>query len=123
MPPPLLALAAAMALAGCAPRAPAPLAPTDRISAECALLAEAARLHPPLHAGALEDCPGIAARDIRPLAEQMASLRAATAAALPAGVRAGSRGETVFRRLITRGVPPGVAAELTTRPDFARAAG
>lgn len=117
-------LALLLTLSACAP-APAPTVavPAEgRLPAECALLAEAARRMPSPHAGLSEGCPGIAARDARHLREQMASLRAATSAPLPPGVAPSSRGETVFRRLITRGVPPEIAAPLTTTDDFRRAA-
>lgn len=109
-------------LAACAPVARPP-APVDRIAAECALLAQAAALMTAPHPGLREGCPGMEARDTRPLPAQMASLREANAAALPAGIAPGSRAETVFRRLITRGVPAGIAAGLTARPEFAQASG
>ncbi len=120
---PLLLLAL---LAGCAapvpPRAPAP---QDRIAAECALLGVAAQAMTasgtPAHDGLAEGCPGVTARDTRPLPRQMESLRAATAAGLPAGIAPGSRAEAVFRRLLTRGVPPELAVRLTADPAFAAA--
>lgn len=117
---PLLALPV---LVACTLSAPGPVpGPEARLEAECALIAEARRRAPALHAGVAEGCPGIGARDTRPLAEQTASLRAAHAAALPAGVVPGSRGEAVFRRLITRGVSPAQAAGLSADPLFAAAA-
>lgn len=116
-------------LAACAPgldpaavpaaRAPAARTSADRIAAECALLAEAARQMTAPHPGLREGCPGTQARDTRPLPDQMASLRAANAAALPPGLAPASRAETVFRRLITRGVPPAIAAQLAGTPEFA----
>lgn len=116
-------LALLLTLTACAPALPvAASRAVDRIAAECALLAQAARQMPAPHAGLSEGCPGTEARDTRPLPEQMASLRAATAAALPPGLAPASRAETVFRRLITRGVPPSIAAPLTSTPDFRRAA-
>ena len=96
--------------------------PAQRITAECALLAEARRREPTLHPGVAEGCPGVSARDMRPLAEQTASLRAANAAALPEGVAVGSRGEAVFRRMITRGVPAPLARTLSLDANFAEAA-
>ena len=116
------ALSLVLLLAACAPAAQVP-APVDRIAAECALLAEAAALMTAPHPGLREGCPGVAARDTRPLPAQMASLREANAAPLPGGVVPGTRAETVFRRLITRGVPAGIAAGLTARPEFAQASG
>ena len=96
--------------------------PAERVAAECRVLSEAgaqmtAQGAPP-HAGLREGCTGVAAVDARPLPAQTATLRAAMAAELPAGVRPGSRAETVYRRLITRGVPVDVAAALTGTPDF-----
>lgn len=76
----------------------------------------------PAHDGLLEGCPGSTARDTRPLARQTASLRDGGQAALPPGVIQGSRGEAVFRRMITRGVPVSLASQLTADPLFAEAA-
>jgi len=113
-------------LAACAPLAPRPAALPDRLGAECRLLAAAAvdmaRAGTPAHAGLTEGCPGASARDERPLAEQMASLREATAAPLPPGVAARTTADTVFRRMITRGVPAPLAARLTATADFRLAA-
>ena len=110
--------------AACAMHAPQP-APADRIAAECALLAAAAArmatTGTPAHTGLSEGCPGITARDTRPLAQQTASLRTANAAALPPRVAPGGRAEDVFRRMITRGVPASIAADLATSDAFARA--
>ncbi len=114
------ALSLVLLLAACAPAARTP-APVDRIAAECALLAQAAAQMAAPHPGLREGCPGVEARDSRPLPAQMASLREATAAPLPPGITPGTRAETVFRRLITRGVPAGIAAGLTARPEFAAA--
>ncbi|MCL4674582.1 MAG: hypothetical protein KJZ59_00765 [Pararhodobacter sp.] len=95
--------------------------PADRLAAECRLLeAAAARMEAP-HAGLREGCPGETARDTRPLPAQTASLRAANAAPLPPGIDAGTRAETVFRRMITRGVPVALAATLVQSDDFAAA--
>ena len=120
---------AALILAACVavPRADGPVGtsapdPAARLAAECALLAEARLRDASLHPGVTEGCPGSTARDTRPLPEQMTSLRAAQGAALPAGVAPGTRGDTVFRRMITRGVAPPLAAALTGDPRFAIAA-
>ncbi|WP_127105487.1 hypothetical protein [Pararhodobacter zhoushanensis] len=123
-----------LALAACtaSPRAvpdggpdPAP-APQDRIAAECALLDRAVTMlaanGTPAHDGLTEGCPGVAARDTRPLPEQLASLRAANAAALPPAMQAGTRAEAVYRRMITRGVPVSLALHLTSDPLFSAAA-
>lgn len=115
-------------LAACAPRPPAPppAPPVDLLAAECRLLVEAAARMAaggnPAHDGLTEGCPGSDARDTRPLAAQMDSLRAATAAPLPHSLEAGTRAETVFRRMITRGVPPTLATVLTETVDFRLAA-
>lgn len=117
---------APLLLAACVTAAPrsAP-APSERVAAECALLARAgaamAAVGTSAHAGLREGCPGETAVDSRPLARQTASLRAAGAAALPPGVPAGGRAEAVFRRMITRGVPVPVAVRLTADPLFAAA--
>ncbi|PWE28134.1 hypothetical protein C4N9_12335 [Pararhodobacter marinus] len=113
-------------LAACAAPAPAPEpAPdaVDRIAAECALLERAETMigaaGQTAPSGLREGCPGVSARDTRALDEQMASLRAATGAPLPPGVQPGSRAETVYRRMITRGVPVSLARQLTGDPLFA----
>ncbi|MCB1388726.1 MAG: hypothetical protein H6898_17230 [Rhodobacter sp.] len=97
----------------------------DRIAAECALLARAAEdmaaTGAPADPGLREGCPGETARDARPLSRQTASLRAATGAALPPSVAAGTRAEAVFRRMLTRGVPVSVALRLVDDPAFAAA--
>lgn len=125
--PPLCLLS--LTLAACSAGAPAPrAAPTGaaRIAAECALLTQAGTMMAaagnPAHDGLLEGCPGSTARDTRPLARQTASLRDGGQAALPPGVTQGSRGEAVFRRMITRGVPVSLASQLTADPLFAEAA-
>ncbi|WP_417587710.1 hypothetical protein [Pararhodobacter oceanensis] len=122
----ILHLPLLMLLAACATGQPlrAP-APQDRIAAECALLAQAAAqmeaAGQPAHDGLTEGCPGTTATDSRPLSQQSAATRAAVAAALPAGVEAGSRAELLFRRMITRGVPLSVASALTSSEAFAAA--
>ena len=122
---PLFAVTAGLFLGACAfsPRAPSA---EDRIAAECRLLASAATRMATqgltVQEGLREGCPGVTAVDTRPLPAQTASLRAATAAGLPAGVQAGSRAEVVFRRMITRGVPPAISASLTNASDFLIAA-
>lgn len=125
--PPLCLLS--LTLAACSAGAPAPrAAPTGaaRIAAECALLTQAGTMMAaagnPAHDGLLEGCPGSTARDTRPLARQTASLRDGGQATLPPGVTQGSRGEAVFRRMITRGVPVSLATQLTADPLFAEAA-
>lgn len=125
--PPLCLLS--LTLAACSAGAPAPrAAPTGaaRIAAECALLTQAGTMMAaagnPAHDGLLEGCPGSTARDTRPLARQTASLRDGGQAVLPPGVTQGSRGEAVFRRMITRGVPVSLATQLTADPLFAEAA-
>ena len=121
---PLIAVTAGLFLGACALALPPLRAPTteDRIAAECRLLASAATRMATqglnVHEGLREGCSGVTAVDTRPLPAQTASLRAATAAGLPAGVQAGSRAEVVFRRMITRGVPPAISASLTNEPDF-----
>jgi len=126
--PLLVPVLALCVLAACAPRAPTQPAapPVDRLAAECRLLVEAAARMvaggSAAHDGLTEGCPGSDARDTRPLAVQMDSLRAATAAPLPHGMQAGTRAETVFRRMITRGVPPTLATVLTETVDFRLAA-
>ena len=121
----LLPLALAACTAAAPPATPVP-SPQDRVAAECALIDRAmimlAANGTPAHAGMDEGCPGVTARDTRALPEQMDSLRAANEAALPAAMRAGSRAETVYRRLITRGVPVSLALHLTSDPLFAAAA-
>ena len=103
------------------PRSAAAPDPAARLAAECALLAEALHLAPDLHPGVTDGCPGTTARDIRPLPAQLASLRAAQAAALPPGIAPRTRADTVFRRMITRGVPVDIATALSGNPAFATA--
>lgn len=93
------------------------ITPGDRIAAECRLLARAETQFA-AHDGLREGCPGVTVRDARPLAQQVASLREATAAELPARVVAGSHGEDAFRRMITRGVPVPVAVALVMDTEF-----
>jgi len=120
-----------LALAACTATAPAPApvpppTPEARLEAECALLAHAAGMMSaagmPPHDGLREGCPGETALDTRPLPRQTAALREANSTPLPAGLIPGSRGEEVFRRMITRGVPVSLAAHLITEPVFAAAA-
>ena len=118
-----------LALAACvstAPQTPREASPDARIAAECALLDHAAGMmsaagQPP-HAGLSEGCPGVAETDARPIEAQMASLRLANSARLPAGILPDTRGEEVFRRMLTRGVPISLAEHLITSPQFATAA-
>lgn len=117
-------LALVLLLSACAALPPGAETPAaDRRTAECALLSRAsARMGGQAPPGLTEGCPGTTARDTRPLAQQTASVRAANAAALPPGLVAGTRAEAVFRRMITHGVPPELAAALTADPAFAQAA-
>ncbi len=119
----LFRLAPFALLAACAmPLTPRETAPVDRMGAECRLLAVAATRMAaqgiPAHDGLREGCPGVTARDTRPLRQQTASLRAATAASPPVIIPADTRADTVFRRMITRGVPPAIAAALVSHPEF-----
>ncbi|MCB1395700.1 MAG: hypothetical protein KDJ98_06915 [Rhodobacteraceae bacterium] len=103
---------------------PPPPEPTEqeRIVAECQLLdlaAERMTAHEiAVQEGLHEGCPGVTARDTRPLADQTAALRIASGAGLPPGVPAGGRAEVVFRRMITRGVPVEIAYSLAQTPVF-----
>lgn len=119
----VLRLAPMILLAACAlPTMQSETPPVDRIAAECALLSRAtAAMGAAAHDGLLEGCPGVAARDTRPLSQQTASLRAANAAPLPASITPGTRADTVFRRMITRGVPPALATTLATSEEFTAA--
>lgn len=131
----LIALApalASLALAACVSNTPAsaPVPPEpsveQRIAAECVLLGRAATMmasagQPP-HVGLNEGCPGVTDVDARPIEDQMASLRLANSARLPVGLVAGTRGEEVYRRMLTRGVPISLAEHLITSPQFAEAA-
>ena len=122
--PALLSLALAACVSNTPPEAPEPTA-EDRIVAECALLDRAAAMmaaagQPP-HAGLSEGCPGIAETDARPVEAQMESLRLANSARLPVGLVPGTRGEEVYRRMLTRGVPISLAEHLITSPQFAAA--
>lgn len=119
-----------LALGACVSSAPPQTAepavsPESRLVAECALLARAAEMMAaagtPAQGALTEGCPGDTSRDTRPLARQTASLREAGAAPLPPGVIAGTRAEAVFRRMITRGVPPSLALHLTSDPLYAEA--
>ena len=118
-----------LALSACvstATQTPREASPDERIAAECALLSHAAGMmaaagQPP-HAGLTEGCPGVAETDARPIEAQMASLRLANSARLPVGLVAGTRGEEVHRRMLTRGVPISLAEHLITGPQFAAAA-
>jgi hypothetical protein len=122
----ILRLAPLVLVTACTLSVPRPdAAPVDRLQAECTLLQSAAAMMaeqgstPP--DGLLQGCPGVTATDTRPLAQQTASLRAANAAPLPETLPAGSRAETVFRRMITRGVPPALATSLVTSAEFTAA--
>lgn len=127
-----LSLLSGLILSACAAAAPIPApppAPTlpDRIATECRLL-EAAQAETRARGLAawpdvLAGCPAHPeARAAMTLPQMSAATRAANAAALPAAARAlGPRADPVFRRMITRGVPPAVAEAMTARPEFAAA--
>ena len=112
-------------LAACVASSPGPApepSPAERLVAECALLTRAvdmmAAAGTPAAPGLREGCPDERRIDSRPLAQQTASLREANAVALPPGLIPGTRAETVFRRMITRGVPVSLAIHLTSDPIF-----
>ena len=115
-----------LGLAGCATALPmpepAPQGRAARIAAECRLLesAHAATMARGLSAPSdiLVGCPGHeAARDTMPLAAQTAALRAANAAVLPSQVAAlGPQAARIYRRMISRGVPESVAADVAQGP-------
>ena len=130
-------LAFVLALGACgAPAALPPAAPSAvravpdlaaRIAAECALL-EAAQAATAVTGrtpwpDVLAGCPGHARlRPVMTLPQMSAATRAANAAALPDSARGlGPRADLVFRRMITRGVPPDVARALVSHPAFAAA--
>jgi hypothetical protein len=119
-----------LTLAACAQAAPPPAAAPalpDRIAAECRLLVaaqvETAARGLTAWPDVLAGCPGHPeARAAMTLPQMSAATRAASAAALPPAARAlGPRADLVFRRMITRGVPPAVAEAMTARPEFAAA--
>ncbi len=122
-------LLAPLFLAACVASTPQPApepSPAERLVAECALLTRAvdmmAAAGTPAAPGLREGCPDERGIDSRPLIRQTASLREAQSAALPPGLQPGTRAETVFRRMITRGVPVSLAIHLTSDPIFAEAA-
>ncbi|KPQ04721.1 MAG: hypothetical protein HLUCCA12_16350 [Rhodobacteraceae bacterium HLUCCA12] len=98
-----------------------------RIARECRLLERAHEAIAAQGAEAADDillgCPGH--EDLissMSLSDMSAATRRANAAVLPDGLRdRGARAETVFRRMITRGVPVAVAEALVTTPEFAAA--
>jgi hypothetical protein len=120
------ALALALLLAACGAGPSAPPAPVDRIATECRLL-EAAQIE--TRARGLTDwpdvlagCPGHPATSAMTLRQMSEATRAANAATLPAAARPlGARADLIFRRMITRGVPPEVALAMTATPAFAAA--
>ena len=119
---PLILVAALAACSAPLPgTGPAPVA-GGRLAAECRLL-EAAhdRLQAtgrPAPPDILVGCPGHEGlRDAMPLAAQSAALRRANAATLPAAVAAAAPlGPRVYRRMISRGVPESLAADLARGP-------
>ncbi len=120
----LAACAAPMAVPVAAPQP----SPAERIAAECRLLERAQQATAARGLRAWPDvlvgCPGHAeAENAMTLAQASEATRRANAAQLPEAVRAqGARAETVYRRMITRGVPVAVAESLAATPEFAEAA-
>lgn len=123
-----LSLVMALTLMACAaPPAMTPIAgdAAGRLAAECRLLE---RAQAETRARGLRAWPDVlvgclgheALRDAMSLPQMSAATRAANAAPLPAGVARG-RGEMVYRRMITRGVPEPVARDLVTSAEFAAA--
>ena len=106
----------------------APPSATERMAAECRLLERAQEATAARGLRAWPDvligCPGHAeAENAMTLAQASEATRRANAAQLPEAVRAqGARAETVYRRMITRGVPVAVAESLAATPEFAEAA-
>ncbi len=123
------ALAIPLLLAACATAAPAPPPGPGplaaRIAAECRLLeaAQAETTARGLRAwpDVLTGCPGHAgAAPAMTMAQASDATRRANRATLPPAVAAaGARAETVYRRMITRGVPVEVAEAMTSSPEFA----
>ncbi|WP_323042399.1 hypothetical protein [Gemmobacter sp.] len=120
-----------LGLAGCAAAVPAPQVAVQgragRIAAECRLL-EAAHAATRARMGTappdiLVGCPGHEAlRDAMALTAQSAALRVANAAVLPPEVAAaGPQGARLYRRMISRGVPEPVAADVARGPLLAAA--
>ena len=125
------ALICAALLSACAVPGEVPVAPAearqDRIARECRVLemahgVMAARGESPAP-DILVGCPGHEAlRDAMSMAQMSAATRRANAAVPPARVRAmGGRADMVYRRMITRGVSPDVAARMAETPEFAAA--
>jgi hypothetical protein len=106
---------------------PAAPAPADRIAAECRLLerAQAETTARGLRAwpDVLVGCPehdGLG--NAMTLAQASEATRRANAARPPEAVQArGARADMVYRRMITRGVPVGVAEAMAATPEFAAA--
>ena len=126
------ALALPLLLAACATAAPAPQPPApaplaERIAAECRLLeaAQADTIARGLQAWpvVLTGCPGHeGAAPAMTMAQASDATRRANSATLPPAVAtAGPRAETVYRRMITRGVPVEVAEAMALTPGFAAA--
>jgi hypothetical protein len=124
----LAACATPQAMPGPAPIAIPAAATADRVAAECRLLeraqaeteARGLRAWPDVLVG----CPGHEGLgNAMTLSQASGATRAANAARPPAAVRAmGARAETLFRRMITRGVPVAVAEAVAGTPEFAAAA-
>ncbi|RRH73478.1 hypothetical protein [Falsigemmobacter faecalis] len=111
---------------GAAP--PGAVSRVQAVAAECRLLEEAQRRMVAASGRApgdiLTGCPGHeSARDEMPLKAQTAALRRANAAQVPAVVRGlGLQGPRIYRRMITRGVPEGIAQQLAASDLMAEAA-
>lgn len=126
---PLILAACATAPITKAPHQSEPMSRATRIAAECALLLHARERLIATARPAPQDivvgCAGFeAAKDEMPLKAQSAALRAANAATLPPEVqRLAPQGEVVYRRMISRGVPESLAAELAPSALFRTAAG
>lgn len=125
-------LSGAVMLAGCTAGTLSPPGGTATgggLVAECRMLEAAQAATVARGQVALPDvlvgCPGHEAlRETQTMRAQTAALRTANAAVLPSAVRAaGPRGELVYRRMITRGVPEPVAAGIAESGLFRAAAG
>ncbi|MCC5999258.1 MAG: hypothetical protein JJU19_00130 [Pararhodobacter sp.] len=100
---------------------------STRIASECRLLeraqAETMARNLPSWPDVLAGCPGH--ESVVPamtMAQASDATRRANRASLPEQVSgAGARAEIVYRRMITRGVPPAVAEAMTATAEFAAA--
>ncbi|HHX88763.1 MAG TPA: hypothetical protein GX700_03150 [Paracoccus sp.] len=127
----IAALICAALLSACAAPGQVPVTPAearqDRIARECRVLemahGEMATRGENPAPDILVGCPGHEAlRDEMTMAQMSAATRRANAAVPPAQVGAlGGRADMVYRRMITRGVSPAVAARMAGTPEFAAA--